>query len=48
MLSGILHSKYKQVRCVVRSYENMVIILQFANLCDTEHIQYLMNRALYL
>ena len=48
MLSGILHPKYKQIRCVVRSYENKVIILQFANLCDTEHVQYLMNRALYL
>ena len=48
ILSGILHSNYKQVRCVVTSYESKFTIFQLANICDSEHIQYLMNCTLYL
>ena len=48
MLSGILHPTYKQVRCVMTSYESKFIVYQFANICDSEHIQYLINRTLYL
>ena len=48
MLSGILHPNYKQVRCVVTSYESKFTIFQLANICDSEHIQYLINRSLYL
>ena len=37
MLSGILNSNYKEVRCVIKSYESKFIVFQFANICDSEH-----------